>query len=79
VKAVFKDLKIDYINIKIAFLNLIIYKEIYITLTRFLKRVFLELKHKDVYIRLRKALYGLKQAPQEWFQIVKEAFNIFSL
>jgi hypothetical protein len=60
VKAVFKDLKIDYINIKIAFLNLIIYKEIYITLTRFLKRVFLELKYKDIYIRLRKTLYSLK-------------------
>ena len=59
-KAVFKDLEIDYINIKIAFLNPIIYKEIYITLTRFLKRVFLELKYKDVYIRLRKTLYSLK-------------------
>jgi hypothetical protein len=57
---VFKDLKIDYINIEIAFLNPLIYKEIYIILTRFLKRVFLELKYKDVYIRLRKALYGLK-------------------
>jgi hypothetical protein len=63
VKAAFKDLKIDYINIKIAFLNPLIYEEIYMTPTRFLKRVFLELKHKDAYIRLRKALYGLKQAP----------------
>jgi hypothetical protein len=62
-KAAFKDLKIDYINIKIAFLNPLIYKEIYIILTRFLKRVFPELKYKDVYIRLRKALYSLKQAP----------------
>jgi hypothetical protein len=62
-KVVFKDLKIDYINIKIVFLNPIIYKEIYIILTRFLKRLFLELKHKDIYIRLRKALYSLKQAP----------------
>jgi hypothetical protein len=57
---VFKDLKINYINIKIAFLNLIIYKEIYIILIRFLKRVFLELKYKDIYIRLKKALYSLK-------------------
>jgi hypothetical protein len=62
---VFKDLKINYINIKIAFLNPLIYKEIYITLMRFLERVFLELKYKDVYIRLRKALYSLKQAPRE--------------
>jgi hypothetical protein len=37
-----------------------IYKEIYITLIRFLKRVFLELKYKDAYIRLKKALYSLK-------------------
>jgi hypothetical protein len=62
---VFKDLKFNYINIKIVFLNPIIYKEIYITLMRFLKRVFLELKYKDIYIRLRKALYSLKQAPRE--------------
>jgi hypothetical protein len=60
---VFKDLKINYINIKIAFLNPIIYKEIYITLIRFLERVFLKLKYKDVYIYLKKALYNLKQAP----------------
>jgi hypothetical protein len=60
---VFKDFKINYINIKIVFLNPTIYKEIYIILTRFLKRVFLEPKYKDVYIRLRKALYSLKQAP----------------
>ena len=59
-KAAFKDLKIDYIDIEIAFLNPLIYEEIYIILMRFLKRVFLELKHKDVYIRLRKALYSLK-------------------
>jgi hypothetical protein len=59
----FKDLKIDYINIKTAFLNPIIYKEIYIILIRFLKRVFLKLKYKDAYIRLKKALYSLKQAP----------------
>ena len=62
-KAAFKDLKIDYIDIEIAFLNPLIYEEIYIILIRFLKRVFLELKHKDAYICLRKALYGLKQAP----------------
>jgi hypothetical protein len=59
-KAAFKDLKINHIDIEIAFLNPPIYEEIYITLTRFLKRVFPELKHKDAYIRLRKALYSLK-------------------
>ena len=59
-KAAFKDLEIDYVDIEIAFLNPPIYKEIYMTLIRFLKRVFLELKHKDAYIRLRKALYSLK-------------------
>jgi hypothetical protein len=59
-KAAIKDLKVDYININTAFLNPIILKEIFIALTKLLKRVFLELKHKDVYIQLNKALYSLK-------------------
>jgi hypothetical protein len=66
-KAAFEDLEIDYIDIETAFLNPTIYKEIYITPTRFLKRVFPELKHKDAYIRLKKVLYSLKQSPREWF------------
>ena len=37
-----------------------IYEEIYITPTKYLKRVFLELEYKDSYIRLKKALYSLK-------------------
>jgi hypothetical protein len=78
-KAAFEDLEIDHVDIETAFLNPPIYEEIYMTPTRFLERVFPELKHKDAYIRLRKALYGLKQAPREWFQMVKEAFDVFGL
>ena len=59
-KAAYKDLKIDYVDIETAFLNFMIYKEIYITPTKYLERVFLELEHKDSYIRLRKAFYSLK-------------------
>ena len=79
VKAAIKDLKVDYININTIFLNPIILEEIFIAPTKLLKRVFLELKHKDVYIQLNKALYGLKQSPREWFLIVKEVFKRFSL
>ena len=49
-KAAIKDLKVDYININTIFLNPIILEEIFIAPTKLLKRVFLELKHKDVYI-----------------------------
>ena len=64
-KAAYEDLEIDYIDIETVFLNLMIYKEIYMTLTKYLERVFLELEYKDSYIRLRKALYSLKQSPRE--------------
>ena len=49
-KAAIKDLKVDYININTAFLNPIILEEIFIAPTKLFKQVFLELKHKDVYI-----------------------------
>ena len=61
-KTVYKDFKIDYINIETIFLNFTIYKEIYIILIKYFKRVFLELKYKDLYIRLKKAFYNLKQS-----------------
>ena len=64
-KAAYKDLEIDHIDIEIAFLNPTIYEEIYMTPTKYLERVFLELEYKDSYIRLRKALYSLKQSPRE--------------
>jgi hypothetical protein len=51
-KTVYKDFKIDYIDIEIIFLNFIIYEEIYIIPIKYLKRVFLKLKYKNLYIRL---------------------------
>jgi hypothetical protein len=50
VKEAIKDLKVDYIDINTAFLNSIILEEIFIAPIKLLKRVFLELKHKDAYI-----------------------------
>jgi hypothetical protein len=64
-KAAIEDLEIDYIDINTAFLNPAIEEEIYMAPTEFLKRVFPELKHKNVYLKLNKALYGLKQSPRE--------------
>ena len=78
-KAAIEDLKVNHININTAFLNPIISKEIFMAPTKLLKRVFPELKHKDAYIQLNKALYSLKQSPREWFLMVKEAFERFSL
>jgi hypothetical protein len=78
-KAAIEDLEIDYIDINTAFLNPAIEEEIYMAPTKFLKRVFPELKHKDTYLKLNKALYSLKQSPREWFLIVKEAFKRFGL
>jgi Reverse transcriptase (RNA-dependent DNA polymerase) len=49
-KAAMEDLKVDHIDINTAFLNPIILEEIFIAPTKLLKRVFLELKHKDAYI-----------------------------
>ena len=49
-KAAIKDLEVDYININTTFLNPIILEEIFIAPTKLFKQVFLELKHKDVYI-----------------------------
>jgi hypothetical protein len=49
-KAAIKDLKVDYININTTFLNPIILEERFMAPIKLLKRVFLELKHKDIYI-----------------------------
>ena len=61
-KAAYKDFEIDYIDIEIIFLNFMIYKEIYIILIKYFKRVFLKLKYKNLYIRLKKTFYNLKQS-----------------
>jgi hypothetical protein len=55
-----EDLEVDYINIETAFLNLTLFKEIFIKPIKYLKRIFPELKEKDVYLKLNKALYSLK-------------------
>jgi hypothetical protein len=42
------------------FLNLTLFKEIFIKPIEYLKKIFPKLKKKDVYLKLNKALYGLK-------------------
>jgi hypothetical protein len=61
-KTVVKDLKTDYININIVFLNPDLEKEVYIKISEFLKKVYSELKKTlDAFLKLNKSLYKLKQ------------------
>jgi hypothetical protein len=65
-KVAAKDLKLDHINVKTAFLNLLLQEQIYIQIPDLLKDFKPDLKGvKDVYLKLNKLLYGLKQAPRE--------------
>jgi hypothetical protein len=61
------------------FLNLTLFKEIFIKPIEYLERIFPKLKEKNVYLKLNKALYGLKQSPYKWFEIVKSIFIVFGL
>ena len=69
VKAAKEDLEIDYVNINIAFLNLLLKETIclqLLELRELFEQVFLELIGiEDAYLLLNKALYGLKQALRE--------------
>jgi len=63
-----KDLKLNYIDIKTAFLNPPLQEQIYMQILNLLRDFKPKLKGvKDVYLKLNKSLYGLKQAPREWF------------
>jgi len=64
-KATTKDLKANYVNINIAFLNLDLKEEVYIKVLEFLAKVYLKLsKILDAFLKLNKLLYKLKQAPK---------------
>ena len=61
-----KDLKLNHINIKTAFLNPPLQKQIYMQIPNLLKNLKPNLKGvKDAYLKLNKSLYGLKQAPKK--------------
>jgi len=66
-KATSKNLKANYIDVNIAFLNPTLEKEVYIEVPRFIKNIFLKVKGLNIYLKLRKALYRLKQASKVWF------------
>jgi hypothetical protein len=64
-----EDLEIDYIDINIAFLNLLFKESICLhfpELWKLFKQVYPELiSIEDAYLLLNKALYGLKQVLKE--------------
>jgi hypothetical protein len=68
-KAIKEDLKIDYVNINIAFLNLLLKEFIclyFLKLRKLFKQAYPELiSIKDAYLLFNKALYSLKQALRE--------------
>jgi len=68
VKVAAKDLKLNHINVKTAFLNPPLQEQIYIQISNLLRDFEPKLKGvKDVYLKLNKSLYSLKQALREWF------------
>jgi hypothetical protein len=66
VKVVTEGLKLNYINIKTAFLNLLLQNQIYIQIFNLLRDFESKLKGvKDTYLKLNKSCYSLKQALKE--------------
>ena len=80
VKVVVEDLELNHIDIKTAFLNPLLQKQIYMQIPNLLRDFKPNLKGvKDAYLKLNKSLYGLKQALREWFHIVKKFFKSIGL
>ena len=59
-KAINKNLKANYINVNIAFLNLTLEEEVYIEVPRFIKDIFSKVEGLNIYLKLRKTFYKLK-------------------
>ena len=79
-KVAAEDLKLNYINIKTAFLNPPLQEQIYMQILDLLRDFEPDLKGvKDAYLKLNKSFYGLKQALREWFYIVKKFFKSIGL
>ena len=66
-KAISENLKVNHINVNIAFLNPTLKEEVYIKVLRFIKDIFLKVKGFNIYLKLKKTLYRLKQALKVWF------------
>jgi hypothetical protein len=61
-KAAAKDLKVNQLNINIAFLNLTLKEKIYIKIPQFFELLYLDIDFKRKCLQLLKSLYRLKQA-----------------
>ena len=75
VLAVECDWEVWHINVKTAYLNRDLDKEIYIKIPKGYNKEGLEGK----VIKLRKAIYGLRQAGCQWYQKLKKVLKKFSL
>ena len=62
--ASFKDFKLFQMDVKSAFLNGLVVKEVYIEQPP----RFVDPTHLDFILKLDKALYGLKQVPRVWYE-----------
>lgn len=59
-----KGWKLDQLDLKLAFLNVVLNEEVYIDQPE----GFIVPGSEDKLYKLRKALYGLKQAPRAWYE-----------
>lgn len=59
-----KGWKLDQLDLKLAFLNVVLNEEVYIDQ----REGFIVPGSEDKLYKLRKALYGLKQAPRAWYE-----------
>jgi hypothetical protein len=79
-KVTAKDLDLDHVDVRTAFLNPTLQEEIYMQIPDLLRESLPKLKGvDDAYLKLNKSLYGLKQAPREWFYMVKSFFESIGL
>ena len=75
--ASFMRIKLFQIDVKSAFLNEVLSKEVYVKQSS----VFEDSQHSDYVFKLNRALYDLKQAPRAWYEYLSKFLleNHFSM